>query len=63
MPRRSREVKRDIPADAKYQNVTLARLINKVMIGGQKKTAARIVYDALEIIEQQEQKSPMTVFE
>ena len=63
MPRRGRAIKREIPADAKYQNVTISRLINRIMIRGQKLTARRIVYDALQIIEQQERQVPVTVLE
>ena len=63
MSRRARATKRDVPPDAKYHNVTVARLINKVMKCGQKSKAEKIIYDALELIEQQEQKAPITVLE
>ncbi len=63
MPRRGRVIKREIPPDAKYHNVTLARLINKVLQDGKKSTAEKIVYDALQIMEQQEQKGPVSVLE
>ncbi len=63
MPRRGRVIKREIPPDAKYHNVTLAKLINKVLRDGRKSTAERIVYDALQIMEQQEQKGPVSIVE
>ena len=63
MPRRARAIKRIIPPDAKYHNVTLARLINKVMMRGKKSKAEEIVYGALQIIEQQEAKAPVDVVE
>ena len=63
MPRRGRAVRREIAPDAKYQNMTVARLINRVMMRGQKLTARHIVYGALDIIEQQEKQSPVTVLE
>ena len=63
MPRRGRAKKRDTFPDARYQNATVAKLITKVMMGGKKTVAERIVYGALQIIEQQEHKSPVTVFE
>ncbi len=63
MPRRARAVKRVIPPDAKYHNVTLARLINKVMMCGKKSTAEGIVYSALQIIEERVSKSPVDVLE
>ena len=63
MPRRGRAIKRETPPDAKYQNVIIAKLINKVLMRGQKMTATKIVYDALDIIEQQERKSGVAVLE
>ena len=63
MSRRAQAIKREIPPDAKYNSVTVARLINKVMMCGKKSTAERIIYDALQIIEQQVSKAPVTVLE
>ena len=63
MPRRARSVKREISPDAKYQSVIVARLINKVMRCGKKSTAERIVYGALQVVEQQESKAPVSVLE
>ena len=63
MPRRARVIKRETPPDARYNNVTTARLINKIMMCGKKSTAERIVYAALNIIEQQEAKDPVSVLE
>jgi len=63
MPRRARPIKRKISPDAKYDNETVARLINRIMRCGKKSTAERIVYGALGIIEQQVSKEPVTVLE
>ena len=63
MPRRARPIKREIPPDAKYHDETVARLINKVMMCGKKSTAERIVYGALQIMEQQVSKEPVSVLE
>jgi len=63
MPRRARVIKREALPDAKYNNVTVAKLINKVMTRGKKNTAEGIIYDALQIIEQQGAKSPVSVLE
>jgi len=41
----------------------VAKLINKIMQNGKKSTAERIVYDALQIMEQQEQKDPVGILE
>jgi len=63
MPRRAQAIKREIPPDARYHNVTLARLINKIMMKGKKSTAERIVYSALQIIDQQKSKDPVSILE
>ena len=63
MPRRGRVIKQEIYPDAKYHNITVSRLINRLMMRGQKGTAERIVYDALQIMEQQEQKAPVNILE
>jgi len=63
MPRRAQAIKREISPDAKYQSVLVSRLINKIMKCGKKSTAESIVYGALEVIEQQESKAPVSVLE
>ena len=63
MPRRARAIKKKISPDAKYQSVVVARLINKIMKCGKKSTAERIVYGALQVVEQQESKAPASVLE
>ena len=53
MPRRAGKVaKIAIAPDAKYGSITAAKFINKVMLRGQKATAERFVYDALELASQ-----------
>jgi small subunit ribosomal protein S7 len=64
MPRRARTVKRSIPSpDAKYQSETVAKMINRMMARGKKSVAERVVYGALDFIEQQEKKEPVTILE
>ena len=63
MPRRARVIKREAPPDAKYHSATVSRLINKIMLDGKKATAEIIVYDALQILEQQEAKPAVTILE
>ena len=50
-------------SDAKYSNKTIVKLINRIMKDGKKSTAEKIVYGALQIIEKQESKDPVTVME
>jgi len=63
MPRRAQAIKREISPDAKYQSVIVARLVNRVMRCGKKSTAESIVYGALEVMEKQESKAPVSVLE
>ena len=63
MSRRSRASKREIPPDARYGNVIVTKVINKIMNCGKKSTAEKIVYSALASIEGQESKDPVTVLE
>jgi len=63
MPRRTRPAKRERPPDAKYHNETVARLINKVMMCGKKSTAERVVYGALQIMEQRVSREPVSMLE
>ena len=63
MSRRARARKREIPPDVKYQSAVVAKLINKIMTCGKKSTAERIVYQALQIMEQETSKAPVTILE
>jgi len=64
MPRRARAIKRQkLTPDAKYQNTTVSRLINKVMMCGKKSKAEKIVYGALDIMEEHGSKVPVTDLE
>ena len=63
MPRRAQATKRETPADARYHSVTVAKFINRIMIGGKKRTAEGIVYGALELLEQQTQKDAVSALE
>ncbi|MFO7995810.1 MAG: 30S ribosomal protein S7 [Dehalococcoidia bacterium] len=64
MPRGTRGVvRRTPPPDAKYDSVTVAKFINRLMLRGQKSTAERVVYNALELAGQQVNSSPEEALE
>jgi len=63
MPRRYRPPKREIQPDIKYNSVMVAKFINKLMRGGKKSLAARILYDSFDIIEKRMKRNPLDVFE
>ena len=62
MRRRKAEV-RVIPPDSQYDNVDLARFINRVMLKGKKTVAQRIVYSAMDIVEKQANRPPLEIFQ
>lgn len=49
--------------DLRYNSELVARFINKVMKDGKKSLAARIVYQAMDIIEKQSKRPALEVFE
>ena len=63
MPRRYRPPKRKTEPDVRYNSIVVARLINKLMKGGKKSVAARVVYGALGIIEERAKRPPLEVME
>ncbi len=63
MPRRGRVPRREMIPDAKFHSRTLQAFINKMMIGGKKSTAERIVYGALDLAETQSRRPAMDVFD
>lgn len=63
MPRRATVTKREIYPDAKYQSLTITRLVNRMMLDGKKSTTERFIYDALDIINKRENKEPLSVME
>ena len=63
MPRRGHIPKRDVLPDPIYNDKTVSRLINSIMLDGKKGVAQKICYDAFDIIKEKTGKSPLEVFE
>ena len=63
MPRRNRPPRRKVEPDLRYNSVLVTKLINKVMKGGKKSTATRIMYDAMDMIEERTKRPPLEVLE
>jgi small subunit ribosomal protein S7 len=64
MARRARTIRRrPVIPDAKFQSVTVAKFINKLMNRGKKSKAESIIYDAFEFMSQQGSKDPVTDME
>lgn len=62
--RRKINIKRDLPADLKYDSEKVSKLINYTMYDGKKNTARENVYKCLDIIkEKTKNENPLEVFE
>lgn len=63
MPRRARVQRRETVPDAIYKSRTITKFTNKIMKGGKKGLAERIMYDMLELVGTQTNRDSMEVFE
>lgn len=62
MPRKARKLKRPIVgADPKYNDKTLGKFINKIMLQGKKNTARRILYNSIRIIGEKTKDDPLQI--
>ncbi len=61
--RRTKPEKRIIEPDVRFNNLNIQVLIHHVLKKGKKSTATRIVYDAMDIIEDRLKKNPVEVLE
>ena len=57
MPRRREVPKREILPDPKYHSELLAKFINVLMVSGKKSTAEKIIYGALDILQDKLRKA------
>ena len=62
MPRRREVPKRIILPDPKFNDRLLAKFINMMMLGGKRSTAERIVYAALDMINERSEEDAIAVF-
>ncbi len=62
MSRRHRAEKREILPDAKYGDKVLSKFMNNLMLDGKKSAAERIVYGALDRVEDKTKRAPVEVF-
>ena len=64
MARRARMIKRnEVMPDAKYQSLTVSKLMNRIMKRGKKSRAEEIVYGAMDLMGKQGSKDPITDME
>ena len=63
MPRRGNVAKREVLADPIYNSKVVTRLVNYIMLDGQKGVAQEIVYDAFDIVKEKTGNDPLEMFE
>ena len=63
MPRRNSPPRHKVEPDVKYNNVHVSMFVNRMMRGGKKSTALRVVYGALELVQERAKRDPVEVFE
>lgn len=61
MPRRREVAKRVILPDPKFNDRTVAKIVNVIMIGGKKSTAERALYGALDLVASRANEEPLKV--
>ena len=62
MSRRHRAEKREVNPDPKYHDLVLSKFMNAIMRAGKKSTAERIVYGALDRMEDRAKQDPLQMF-
>lgn len=60
---RTKYKKKIIKPDQKYQSVLVSKLINKIILRGQKSTAQNIVYRAMELVSKNIKQEPLQILE
>jgi len=62
MSRRHRAEKREILPDPKFGDLILSKFMNAIMLDGKKSAAEKIVYGALDIVEDRAKSEPLRMF-
>lgn len=63
MPRKGYIAKREVLPDPIYNDKTVTKLINNIMLDGKKGVAQKICYEAFDSIKEKTGKDPLEVFE
>ena len=63
MSRRIKPEKREVTPDARFNNLHIQMMINRIMLNGKKSTVTSLVYDAIDKISQKTGKDGIEVFE
>jgi len=63
MSRRAKPERRETPPDIKFQNVNVQFFINRMLRRGKRSTAARAMYDSLDLVQERTGRNPVEVLE
>jgi small subunit ribosomal protein S7 len=63
MPRKGPVAKRDVLPDPMYNSKLVTRLINQIMVNGQRGKAQKILYKAFELVQERSGNEAMEVFD
>ena len=63
MPRKGEVAKRKMRGDAVYSSEIVERFINKILLAGKKNAAEKIVYGALNLVEEYTKENPLDVLQ
>ena len=55
--------RRPVPPDMRYNSLQIQTMVQHVMKRGKKSTAVRVIYDAMDLIQERTQKNPLEVFD
>jgi small subunit ribosomal protein S7 len=61
--RRTKPEPREVTPDVRYNSQTVSFLVNRIMRRGKKSTAVRMIYDALDTVQEKTGRDPMEVLE
>jgi small subunit ribosomal protein S7 len=61
--RRAKPENREILPDIRFNSTTVQTMIQHVLKRGKKSTAVRLVYDAMDLIKERTEKTPLDVFD
>jgi small subunit ribosomal protein S7 len=61
MPRKGPAPKREVTPDTRYHSILVEQYVRKVMIEGKKSKAEKVVYGALDVLEQKTGNDPLSV--
>jgi small subunit ribosomal protein S7 len=63
MPRKRLIIKKKLQPDSIFNSTSVSRFTNMIMSDGKKRTAEKIIYDALEIMAQKNKADPLSMME